>query len=52
MIRLFESNNFNAGTTIASIADMSKMIFEGKVDEAEVGKLEEGKDIKGYTRRY
>ena len=25
---------------------MSKMIFEGKVDESEVGKLEEGKDIK------
>ena len=25
---------------------MSKMIFEGKVDEAEVGKLEEGKEIK------
>jgi len=44
--QVIESNNFNAGTTIASIADMSKMIFEGKVDEAEVGKLEEGKKIK------
>ncbi len=44
--QVIESNNFNAGTTIATIADMSKMIFEGKVDEAEVGKLEEGKDIK------
>jgi HlyD family secretion protein len=41
-----ESNTFNAGTTVATIADMSKMIFEGKVDEAEVGKIEEGKDIK------
>ena len=44
--QVIESNNFNAGTTIATIADMSKMIFEGKVDEAEVGKLEEGKAIK------
>ena len=43
--QVIQSNNFNAGTTIASIADMSKMIFEGKVDEAEVGKLEEGIDI-------
>ncbi len=43
--QVIESNNFNEGTTIASIADMSKMIFEGKVDESEVGKLEEGIDI-------
>ena len=43
--QVIESNSFNAGTTIATIADMSKMIFEGKVDEAEVGKLEEGKEI-------
>ena len=44
--QVIESNNFNAGTTIATIADMSLMIFEGKVDEAEVGKLKEGKIIK------
>lgn len=44
--QVIQSNNFNAGTTIATIADMSLMIFEGKVDEAEVGKLEEGKQIK------
>lgn len=37
--QVIESNNFNAGTSIATIADLSKMIFEGKVDEAEVGKL-------------
>lgn len=43
--QVIQSNNFNAGTTIATIADMSKMIFEGKVDESEVGKLEEGKTI-------
>jgi HlyD family secretion protein len=44
--QVIESNTFNDGTTIATIADMSKMIFEGKVDEAEVGKLKEGKEIK------
>ena len=44
--QVIESNNFNAGTTIATVADMSKMIFEGKVDESEVEKLEEGIDIK------
>ncbi|MDO1499232.1 efflux RND transporter periplasmic adaptor subunit [Winogradskyella maritima] len=40
--QVIESNNFNDGTTIATIADMSKMIFEGEVDEAEVGKLKVG----------
>lgn len=44
--QVIESNTFNAGTTIATVADMGKMIFEGKVDEAEVGKIEEGIDIK------
>ncbi|MFD0963619.1 efflux RND transporter periplasmic adaptor subunit [Pseudofulvibacter geojedonensis] len=44
--QVIESNTFNAGTTIATVADMSKMIFEGKVDEAEVGKLKEGEEIK------
>ncbi|MBN4046929.1 efflux RND transporter periplasmic adaptor subunit [bacterium AH-315-P13] len=43
--QVIQSNNFNAGTTIATVADMSIMIFEGKVDEAEVGKLEEGIEI-------
>jgi HlyD family secretion protein len=43
--QVIQSNNFNAGATIATVADMSKMIFEGKVDESEVGKLEEGKQI-------
>src|SRR5210317_1752165 len=40
--QVIQSNTFNAGTTIATVADMSKMIFEGKVDESEVGKLKEG----------
>ena len=43
--QVIESNNFNAGTTIASIADMTKMIFEGKVDEAEVGKIQKDIDL-------
>ncbi|MDX1333614.1 MAG: efflux RND transporter periplasmic adaptor subunit, partial [Robiginitalea sp.] len=36
------ANNFNEGTTVASIADLGKMIFEGQVDEGEVGKLTVG----------
>ena len=44
--QVIQSNTFNAGTTIATVADMSKMIFEGKVDESEVGKLKEGEIIK------
>ncbi len=43
--QVIQSNSFNAGTTIATIADMNKMIFEGKVDEAEVGKLNLGMEL-------
>jgi HlyD family secretion protein len=39
---VIESNTFNDGTTIASVADMGEMIFEGKIDESEVGKIKEG----------
>jgi HlyD family secretion protein len=39
---VIESNTFNAGTTIATVADMTEMIFEGKIDETEVGKIMEG----------
>ena len=39
--QVIESNNFNEGTTIAAIADIDKMIFEGKIDESEVGKIKE-----------
>jgi HlyD family secretion protein len=42
---VIESNTFSPGTTVATIADMSVMIFEGKVDEAEVGKLQKGTKI-------
>lgn len=40
--QVIESNTFNEGTTIAILADVDKMIFEGKVDESEVGKIKEG----------
>ncbi|QSS98075.1 efflux RND transporter periplasmic adaptor subunit [Psychroflexus sp. ALD_RP9] len=39
--QVIEANNFNEGTTIATIAKVDDMIFEGKVDESEVGKIEE-----------
>jgi HlyD family secretion protein len=42
---VIQSNNFNEGTTIASIADMGKLIFEGKVDESEVGKIKTGMNL-------
>ncbi len=44
--QVIEANSFNPGTTVAIIADIKKMIFEGQVDEAEAGKLEIGMPIK------
>lgn len=40
--QVIEANQFNAGTTIASVANLSSLIFEGNIDEAQVGKLKEG----------
>jgi len=42
---VIESNTFNDGTTVAIVADMGEMIFEGKVDESEVGKIKEGMNL-------
>jgi HlyD family secretion protein len=42
---VIESNTFNEGTTIASVANMNDLIFQGKVDESEVGKLREGMEL-------
>ena len=42
---VIESNTFNDGTTIVTVADMGEMIFKGKVDESEVGKLHEGMSL-------
>ena len=39
---VIESNTFNEATTIATVADMQDMIFQGKVDESEVGKIKQG----------
>ncbi|MGB2554810.1 MAG: efflux RND transporter periplasmic adaptor subunit, partial [Flavobacteriaceae bacterium] len=44
--QVIQANNFNAGTTIATIADLKNMVFEGKVDEGEVGKLAVGMPLK------
>lgn len=41
-VQVIASNNFNAGTELATIADVNKMIFEGTIDESEVGKIQEG----------
>ncbi|MDR1499475.1 MAG: efflux RND transporter periplasmic adaptor subunit [Tannerellaceae bacterium] len=43
---VIQSNNFNDGTTIASVADMNDMIFRGNVDETEIGRIHEGMAIK------
>lgn len=42
---VIQSNTFNDGTTIASVADMGDMIFRGNVDETDVGKLKEGMGV-------
>lgn len=39
---VINSNTFNDGTTIATVADMRDMIFVGKMDETEVGRINEG----------
>jgi HlyD family secretion protein len=43
---VIQSNNFNDGTTIASVANMNDMIFKGYVDETEIGRINEGMPIK------
>lgn len=39
------SNSFNDGTTIATVADMNKLIFRGNIDETEVGRISEGMPV-------
>ncbi len=39
---VIQANTLNDGTTIATIADMSNLIFKGNVDETEVGQLSVG----------
>jgi HlyD family secretion protein len=42
---IVETSSFGAGTTVATLADMNDMIFEGMVDESEVGKIREGMEL-------
>src|SRR5688572_6844371 len=42
---IVESSTVQSGTTLATLADMNDMIFEGLVDESEVGKLREGMEL-------
>jgi HlyD family secretion protein len=42
---VIQPNNFNPGTTVAVVADMADMIFRGRVDESEVGKLRTGMPV-------
>lgn len=39
---VIQANTFNAGTTIATVADMNDMLFHGNIDETEVGRIKEG----------
>lgn len=43
---VIQANTFNDGTTIATVADMSNMLFRGNIDETDVGKLHEGMPVK------
>jgi len=43
---VIQSNTFNDGTTIAAVANMNDMIFIGKVDETEVGRVNVGMPMK------
>ncbi len=42
---ILESSTFQSGTSVATLADMNDMIFEGLVDESEVGKLRQGMEL-------
>ena len=41
-----QSNTFNDGTTIATVANMGDLIFDGFIDETEVGRVHEGVPMK------
>ena len=43
--QVIQANTFNPGTTIATIADLNVMIFEGQVDEGEVSKLKKDMNL-------
>ena len=43
---VINSNTFNDGTTIATVANMNDLIFRGNIDETEVGQLTMGVQMK------
>ena len=43
---VIESNTFNEGTTVGVIADMGDLIFQGTLDESEVGRVREGMPLR------
>ena len=43
---VINSNTFNDGTTIATVANMNDLIFRGNIDETEVGQLTMGIPLK------
>lgn len=42
---VINANSFNEGSTVATVADMNKIIFRGNIDETEVGRLTQGMNI-------
>ena len=43
---VIQANTMNDGTTVATVANMSDLIFDGQIDETEVGTLAEGMPVK------
>lgn len=43
---VIQANTFNDGTTIATVADMTDLIFKGKIDETEVDLISEGMPVR------
>lgn len=43
---VIQANTMNDGTTVATVADMNDLIFDGNIDETEVGTLVEGMPLK------
>lgn len=42
---VIQANTMNDGTTVATVANMSDLIFDGQIDETEVGMLKEGMNV-------
>lgn len=42
---VIQANNFNEGTTIVSIADLTDLLFVGQVNESDINKVKMGADV-------